>query len=240
MKHPIAVAALAILSALSAQSAEIKIPNPLPEPDRGPGYVITAPGTYVLTGNIVWPDQYDVIDINASMQGPIILDLNGFTINGVGGISNTGITVGGSPQTYAVTIRNGTMGGFLSAISVFGEPTINKVTIHNIVFTVETNGNTGSASGIFFSSVANSTISNCSFSNGGTNGYGINDRASAGGNVYSNNYFAATISALEVTNYTYPPYSSSYGVPALPISGDPLLDAFCCWNFKCVAASESI
>jgi hypothetical protein len=75
------------LSTLAAQSANIKISS-LP-------FAITAPGTYVVTGNLSSSEIQNVaaITISTSISGPVILDLKGFTLTGSGGDS-IGIGIG--------------------------------------------------------------------------------------------------------------------------------------------------
>src|SRR5271163_2271065 len=67
-----------IMSAIVAQPADIKISS-LP-------FNITAPGTYVLTGNLSTQIVGATGDINIStnIAGPVVLDLKGFSITGPG------------------------------------------------------------------------------------------------------------------------------------------------------------
>jgi hypothetical protein len=64
------------MSALSAQAANVII-SPLP-------FTITAPGTYVLTGDLACPpasgSHREAVNIPSTLQGPVDLDLKGFTI----------------------------------------------------------------------------------------------------------------------------------------------------------------
>ena len=68
LKNTLATAAFGlIMSALSASAANIKITSlPLD---------ITAPGTYVLTGNLTSPSSGTAIHISSSIPGPVVLDL---------------------------------------------------------------------------------------------------------------------------------------------------------------------
>jgi IS6 family transposase len=64
-----------IMSALSAQSADIQITS-LP-------FSITAPGSYVLTSNLTYTGGGPAITINLSASGPVVLDLKGYYVNGI-------------------------------------------------------------------------------------------------------------------------------------------------------------
>jgi hypothetical protein len=201
MKHPIAVAALAILSALPAHAAEITITY-LP-------YTITAPGTYVLKSNLSYPGptEFNVaaISIQAS-EGPVVLDMKGFTITGLQSNLNdtTGIAIFDAPNP--LIIRNGSLVNFQNGISAYSfqeEPT-GGITIDKMIFNLDpaTPGAYGEV-GVILSAVRNSTISNCSFSNGS---YGIIDNGSPGGNAYSDDYFAISITEALLVE----PFNASY------------------------------
>jgi len=96
----------------TAKSPSIKI-SALP-------YTITAPGTYVLTGNLTGSGAsgYETaIYIAPTTPGPVVVDLNGFTIdaNGSSGV----LMYGGSPSVanaYPVTIENGTIINYLYGV----------------------------------------------------------------------------------------------------------------------------
>jgi hypothetical protein len=87
IKIPLLMAAFGLLSALSAQAANIKISS-LP-------FAITAPGTYVVTGNLTFAATTNVaaITISTAIQGPVIVDLKGFTLTGGAGDS-IGVGIG--------------------------------------------------------------------------------------------------------------------------------------------------
>jgi hypothetical protein len=192
MKHAIVVAALA-MSALSAQSAEIPITY-LP-------FQITAPGRYVLTSNLSYPGptQFNDAAININAQGPVILDMKGFTITGVPSDHySIGIIVGPASDPVPLIIRNGTLVNFQYGIITesFQQEGLKDITINNMSFNLDpTTPGAYEEIGVSFTAVRNSTVSNCSFSNGL---YGIEDFGSPGGNVYSNDYFANSIDALLV------------------------------------------
>ncbi|MCA8958960.1 MAG: right-handed parallel beta-helix repeat-containing protein [Planctomycetes bacterium] len=67
-------------------------------------HIITAPGSYYLSGNIAGESGKSGIDIRS---GNVTLDLNGFALIGVAG-SGSGI-VGSLATTEAIVIRNGTI-----------------------------------------------------------------------------------------------------------------------------------
>jgi hypothetical protein len=65
-----------LLRALSAQSGNIRISS-LP-------FAITAPGTYVLMGNLTPPSASNAITIDASVTGAVVVDPKIFTLTGTG------------------------------------------------------------------------------------------------------------------------------------------------------------
>jgi hypothetical protein len=185
LKNTLATAAFGlIMSALAAQSASITISS-LP-------YPITAPGTYVLTGNLTFSsppsgDAVAAITIATSISEPVILDLKGFTLTGSGG-NTLGVGIGtfagtNVPNINPITVRNGTLKNF--AFGVWAEiPNVylSDITVNNIAFYPSPNPN-NTETGVIFSQVNSSTISNCTFHSGV---WGIEDLQSQGGNVYSN------------------------------------------------------
>jgi hypothetical protein len=80
MIHPTRIlltAAFSLLSVLSAQAANIKISS-LP-------FNITAPGTYVLTGNLTFASGNQAgINVISNVSGPVVVDLKGFILAGSG------------------------------------------------------------------------------------------------------------------------------------------------------------
>jgi hypothetical protein len=189
LQCPLLMAAFGLLSALSAQAANIKITS-LP-------FAITAPGTYVLTANLTFPGQptdntVAAITISTAIQGPVILDLKGFTLTGAGGDS-LGVGIGvfaetGGPNSYPITVRNGSLVGFGFGVWAEGDnfALMSNITVNNLVIKLGPTGQPGNGAGVIFASAVSSTVSNCSFT-GGT--YGIEDTASPGGNNYSNDTF---------------------------------------------------
>jgi hypothetical protein len=77
-------------------------------------YVITASGSYRLTGNLtVSSTSADAIDVNASH---VTIDLNGFSITGPGA-SGSGSGIAGSPANE-LTVENGAITGFRNGLSI--------------------------------------------------------------------------------------------------------------------------
>ena len=97
-----------------------------PIPAQSATYTISAPGNYVLTGNISVTSS-NGININATN---VTLDLNGFTITSTAAASTgAGITI--STNSHGITVRNGSIrsdvggAGFLYGISLnHGEPSL--------------------------------------------------------------------------------------------------------------------
>lgn len=161
--------------------------------------VISTPGTYVLTGDLNFPSRTaPAITIQAGLPGPVVLDLNGFTISG-------DVTPGGdcidilaaTPTSNPITIKNGTIKNFVVGLNTnigfrgnnLTNLTINKVTfLRNILRPFAPS----SPVGVLFQNVNSSTISNCTFDK---EIFGIKDLNSSGGNQYINDSFLA----IEVT-----------------------------------------
>jgi hypothetical protein len=106
LKSPLLMAAFGLLSALSAQAANIEISS-LP-------FAITTQGTYVVTANLTFPATTNAaITISTAIQGPVIVDLKGFTLTGAAGDS-VGVGIGvfaetNGPNSYPITVRNGSL-----------------------------------------------------------------------------------------------------------------------------------
>jgi hypothetical protein len=198
LKNTLLMAAFGlIISALSAQSANIKISS-LP-------FNITAPGTYVVTGNLNFAsppsgNAVAAITISTSISGPVNLDLRGFTLTGSAG-NTLGVGIGSfagtnGPNTNPITVRNGTIKNF--GFGVWAEIAnvyLSDITVNNVVFYPSPNPQSNETS-VIFSQVNSSTISNCTF-NGGV--YGIEDFQSQGGNRYNNDTFIGTAEDLFVS-----------------------------------------
>jgi hypothetical protein len=182
------------MGALTAQSANIQISS-LP-------FNITAPGTYILTGNLIssatrTSTDTGAINISTAITGAVAVALKGFTITGPGS-NSFGVTIGsissGVSNTYPITVRNGTIANFEYGVSAITQTPLSDITVNNIVFDVISTG-TAVGYGINFFSVNSSTIKNCSF-NDAT--YGIADYGSAGGNRYDNITFVGNVYPLIV------------------------------------------
>jgi len=182
-----------IASALSAQSADVVIEY-LP-------FTITAPGTYVLTGNLTF-DSYtngNAISISPSTQGAVDLDLKGYTITGPGG-QTTGVAIALQNSKYPILVRNGTFKNFGYGVVV--EPGtsastyLHDITVDKIVFSITSDPSNVYSTGVSFYQVSSSAVTNCTF-NGGV--YGIVDANTAGNNSYTNDTFLGTSQVLSVT-----------------------------------------
>jgi hypothetical protein len=229
MKTPtlIALAALAGASIAGAQTpaqlqTQFKILT-LP-------YTIAAPGTYVLLRNMDYmgPTNSTAISISATLRGPVVLDLKGFTIQVLGTIYPspvcTGIQIGPNneslmaPNPYPITIRNGTLQGFFRGISAYSSQLANYVGININHLTIQ-NGRSDNSDplyfnpsvGIYFYGADLSSINNCTFRGYGGEGWGIVDNYSHGGNSYANDTFIS-IHPLEVI---HPAYNSNGPVAVL-------------------------
>lgn len=168
-------------------------------------FTITAPGTYVLTGNLTAPSDVAIL-ISPPIAGSVVLDLKGFTLTGSGSGLAVDIYTNGPGTQYPITIQNGTISNFSNGISANGtEPPppgqghLFDITINNIVFNIS-NDTTTYHYGITFTRVDSSIISNCTFS-GGVLDYGIWDVFSNGGNTYKNDTFTNIDFQLFVENF---------------------------------------
>jgi hypothetical protein len=189
MMHPTRIlltAAFSLLSVLSAQAANIKI-SALP-------FTITAPGTYVVTGNLSMNNGGpgdSAIRITNVTGGAVVLDLKGYTLNGAAS-QGFGVRVDGISVPIPITIRNGVIEDFY--INLYAERT-SYITVNNILFDA-------SSVCVNFVSVNSSSVNNCTFQN--TYGYdaasGIWDDFSNGGNSYNNDSFIGMSGTLATSN----------------------------------------
>jgi len=149
-------------------------------------YTINAPGTYIAAANLVCPAEVSAITVNASVAGPIIIDLKGFTLSSVSpGMSSDSVAINiqSNPTASSITVRNGGIQNFLfgvQAASVSGaNPTyLSNINVGKMIFY---NVNVP----IHFTGINSSSVSNCIFIGGGE----IYDAYSQGGNNYNNNSF---------------------------------------------------
>jgi hypothetical protein len=178
-----------VVQTQAATSASIKI-SALP-------FTITAPGTYVLTGNLNFSSYTGAgVNISTVVAGPVVLDFKGFTITG--DRTSYGVSINsGLLNTYSFTIRNGTIKNGITGIRVTGS--FADVIVNHMVFI---NQSGVGAVGVEFDNLNSSTISNCTFN---STYYGIYDQNSTGGNSYNNNSFVNTLIFITV-------YGSGNGV----------------------------
>jgi len=193
------------LTTQAVKSTSIKI-SALP-------FNITAPGTYVLTGNLTCSllrsgsgPSLGAINISTAAAGPVVVDLNGFTITGPGS-NSFAVTIGvltTEGNTYPITIKNGTISNFEYALTGIGtapkQNNLSDIIANNIVFDV-TSTPTAVGYGINFVYVNSSSISNCTI-NGAT--VGIADSASVTGNSYNGITFLNTPFPLNVEQQSAP------------------------------------
>jgi hypothetical protein len=185
--------------ALTAQAKPKPTPTPPPPPPipiSALPFTISAPGSYKVTANLngsLW--------IATNVQGPIVLDLGGFTLSASGGgdtINNIGIQIGGFPgdpdgsNPYPITIQNGTISNCSYGIWVGANSRMSAVTIQNVTINILPTGiPSGNEIGILFersqnSAARNVTINDPAFNSNPIPSIGIQDDYSPGGNVYNN------------------------------------------------------
>jgi hypothetical protein len=189
MKHPVVLAALAILSALSAQSAEIPIAS-LPA-------TITKAGNYYFVANMYYaattePGPITTVAITVNAPGPVTINMRGFTLSGPGqqfldGWYTNPVAI--RIDSNNVTIKNGSITGYMSGILASGSYTspnpvnyLSGIDLENITFI-----NGAQFGCVGFSYVNNSVVRNCDFSQ--QVDYGdpaISDSLSQTGNNYIN------------------------------------------------------
>ena len=81
-------------------------------------YTISAPGKYCLKGNLHTPiTSGNAITITADF---VVLDLNGFSITGVSSTETSLANGVYSANRHSVTVRNGTVSGFMRGVEVAG------------------------------------------------------------------------------------------------------------------------
>jgi hypothetical protein len=178
LKNTLLMAALLglAISALAVQAAPVQI-TALP-------FSITAPGNYVLTGNLTIPSDQIPITINSVKSGAIVLNLNGYTLAGPGYVNVPGILVQGNATASNITIENGTVTEFWSGVSASG---VSNIHILNVTFYGERWDD------VSFGQVNSSSIENCVFVGNvpfqSVIIYGIQDSQTQTGNRYDNNWF---------------------------------------------------
>jgi hypothetical protein len=176
------MAALGLIISPRAPGANVKI-SALP-------FVISIPGTHVLTSNLVAPTaEAAAISINSVLPGDVILDFKGFSVSSPTpgrSSASVGVYIFPNPARNNVIVRNGTITGFLFDIEASGSQL---TYLSNIQVLKMALSSTGSPS-ILFALVNSSNVSNCTFiPASSTSGSGIYDSGSLGGNTYTNNTF---------------------------------------------------
>jgi hypothetical protein len=191
-----------IMSALTAQAANTQLATTQAAktsttPISYLPFPITGPGTYKVTSNLTCPADETAITINSSKAGPIVLDLQGFTLNANPntGSSVSGIQITGNPTASSITIQNGNILNFNVGVGagVIEDPAVtfgSNIHIKNI-------GLASRRAGVSFGQINSSTVDGCVFQGGN---WGIQDQYTNTGNSYSNNRFTGFEGiALEVS-----------------------------------------
>ena len=165
-------------------------------PTAVPFNIVTL-GTYQLTGDLSFPSVIGTAAINilGGLTGPIVLDLEGFTISGDVTPGSFAIVIGAAPVSSPITIKNGTIQNFVYGVygNNLSKLTINKV---NFLINILRPFAPSSPTGVLFQNVNSSTISNCVFTN---ETVGIQDTNTAGGNRYVNDSFVFNETPLEIS-----------------------------------------
>jgi hypothetical protein len=149
---------------------------------------ITSPGSYRLTGDLSCSASVPAITINSPKAGEIVLDLNGFTISAVAGVSNPPGVYILNPTNSKILVKNGGVASFFTGVYVNDSSVATKwvtnIQIENVNF-----GNDGYAS-VNFYQANGCSVTSCSFS--GQADFGIKDAASETGNKFLDNTFDGT------------------------------------------------
>jgi Fe-S cluster assembly iron-binding protein IscA len=157
----------------------------------------TAPGTYVVTGNLT-TSAFTAISISSMVSGPVILDLKGHTITGAGESYNSNaVNISGlSTNAYPITVQNGTITGFAYGVSTGNNNGSELVAIKLSNLAISAAGvSVPTTAGFYIDFTANSIISDCAISN---SSYGIIDFGSSGGNTYTNLSFTKVSNPLSI------------------------------------------
>jgi hypothetical protein len=215
MIHPTRIlltAALGLIMSATAQAAPtptLKPIKPASIPIFSLPFTISAPGTYTVTQNLtgsLW--------ISTGVQGPIVVDLGGFTLTGGGAggsISDIGILIGGFPDDpdasnpAPITIENGTVSNVSFGVWVGAGSLMSDVLIKNLTVNIAVPTAPNYAIGIFMERTTDSTIRNCTVTAppGNSPAIGIKDSLSPGGNSYSNITFRNVRQLLDVEPYEF-------------------------------------
>jgi hypothetical protein len=184
-----------IMSATSLQAANIQIPS-LP-------FNITSAGTYVLKGNLSYSGTSTAINISPNITGPVILNLNGFTITGI--VSLVGVPVknfsvavgvlGAGTLVPSITIENGVIQNFGFGLWVETGSVLSNINVNNMAFKFILSA-TADGVCILFDEVNSSSVTNCTFT---SSDKGIADGRSGGGNRYTNDSFTNDLDCLDIS-----------------------------------------
>jgi hypothetical protein len=181
-----------IMSATAVQAANIQITS-LP-------FTISTPGTYVVTRDLSYSSQQGAaINILTTLAGSVVLDFQTHTITGAGGES-FGVEIGGvseyAENSYPITIRNGTIQGFLIGIDAeqgnrakTTELTVKSMNLWTMMY------------GAKLLNTSHSSINNCVFTE---TSYGINDDGTGANNSYVNNTFNHVGALILIGDSDYP------------------------------------
>jgi hypothetical protein len=178
MKNTLLMAAFSLIMSALAVFAQSAVSTATIKISSAP-YTITAPGTYVLTGDLDDPSSIGtiMIDSAAAVTGPVVLDLKGFRVTNA---NKYGIAISGSvPNVFPITVKNGTVGAYDGVdVGAQGSPEapLQDILLDNLTISAD-------YPAISFGNVQNSTVRNCTI-NGSI--YGITDFGSKSGNHYSN------------------------------------------------------
>lgn len=159
-------------------------------------YTISAPGTYVLTTNMSYPSsQGAAITTLKTIPGPVVLDCEGHAITWTGttGDEAFGVFIGilgpSLVNTYPITIKNGTIDGFLLGIDGEEAP-ITRLTVENMSFS-------NALEAVALAGISHSNINKCVFT---LTNYGIYDYNDAANNTYLNNTFNQVGTPITIGN----------------------------------------
>jgi hypothetical protein len=137
-------------------------------------FTVSAPGTYVLAGNLTAPANTNLaIAIPVNLPGTVTVDLKGFTLTG-GGPGTTGIGIGGAfagpfvSNVYPITVRNGSVANV--SFGVWAESNDPTQPLSNLTFQALTvscvQPPSHNAQALFFGGyVKNSTMQSCTLNN---------------------------------------------------------------------------
>jgi hypothetical protein len=188
------------LAALTAQAAP-----PITITQSQLPFTISAPGTYVLTGNLSLSGFTPAITIATSVPGTVIVDLKKFTLTGGG--SNVGIQIGRFPtdqntsNTAPITIRNGALTNFNIGIATSTLVPLCNITLNNLDINLTANSSpTARQYGIAFNRVNNGTINSCNITNPNPNNpnVGISANPTGLGDRYIDCTFLNVATIMEV------------------------------------------